>query len=241
MVENLTEAGGFLLGRRTYEIFAAYWPNAPQEQQALAQPLNTRPKYMVSTTLSEPLAWQNSVVLQGDVAEAVAGLKQENSADLHVIGSTKLVQTLMAHDLVDEFRLMIDLVVVGGGKRIFGDDGVLRPLHLVDAQVTTTGAILATYAPEHRNEGEYGERGSWTPSALHSATRGHRGGFRQSLWPSDPTRKRDGERLGSNTLQVSRGGLNRALMVAENRHQRPSVSIPQASQRYRTPPEFMWW
>jgi dihydrofolate reductase len=154
VVENLSEAGGFLLGRRTYEIFAAYWPNAPEEEQAVAQPLNTRPKYVASTTLSGPLAWQNSVVLQGDVAEAVAALKQEDSADLHVIGSTKLVQTLIEHDLVDEFRLMIDPVVVGGGKRIFGDDGVLRPLRLVDVQVTTTGAILATYAPEHRNEGD---------------------------------------------------------------------------------------
>jgi dihydrofolate reductase len=152
VVENLTEAGGFLLGRRTYEIFAAYWPNAPEEQQAVAQPLNTRPKYVASTTLSGPLAWQNSVVLQGDVAEAVAALKQEDGADLHVIGSTKLVQTLIEHDLVDEFRLMIDPVVVGGGKRIFGDDGVFRPLRLVDSDVTTTGAILATYAPEHRNE-----------------------------------------------------------------------------------------
>jgi dihydrofolate reductase len=93
---------------------------------------------VASTTLSGPLAWQNSVVLQGDVVEAVAGLKQEDGADLHVIGSTKLVQTLIEYDLVDEFRLMIDPVVVGG-KRIFGDGGVLRPLQLVDAQVTTTG------------------------------------------------------------------------------------------------------
>jgi dihydrofolate reductase len=83
----------------------------------------------------------------------VAALKQEDGADLHVIGSTQLVQTLIEHDLVDEFRLMIDPVVVGGGKRIFGDDGVLRPLRLVDGQVTT-GTILATYAPEHRNEGD---------------------------------------------------------------------------------------
>jgi dihydrofolate reductase len=155
VVENLTEAGGFLLGRRTYEIFAAYWPNASEEEQAVARPLNTRPKYVASTTLTEPLAWQNSMVLRGDdVAEAVAALKQEDGADLHVIGSTKLVQSLIEHDLVDEFRLMIDPVVVGGGKRIFRDDGVLRPLRLVDGQVMSTGAILATYVPEHRNEGE---------------------------------------------------------------------------------------
>ncbi len=147
VVETLTAAGGFLLGRRTYEGFAAHWPNASEEEQVVAEPLNTRPKYVASRTLTEPLEWQNSTVLQGDVAEAVAALKQADGDDLLVIGSTELAQTLMEHDLVDEFRLMIDPVVVGGGKRIFGDDGVLRPLRLVDGQVTTTGAIVATYAP----------------------------------------------------------------------------------------------
>jgi dihydrofolate reductase len=146
VVENLAEAGGFLLGRRTYEILGAYWPTAPQEQQPVAQPLNTKPKYVASTTLSEPLEWQNSMVLQADVPEAVAALKQEDGKDLHVIGSTRLVQTLIEHDLVDEFRLMIDPVVVGGGKRIFPNDGALRPLRLVESKVTSTGAILATYA-----------------------------------------------------------------------------------------------
>ena len=86
-------------------------------------------------------------MLQDDVGEAVAALKQEDGEDLHVIGSSELVQTLVAHTLVDELRVMIDPVVVGGGKRIFRDDGVLRPLRLVDSKVTTTGAIVATYAP----------------------------------------------------------------------------------------------
>jgi dihydrofolate reductase len=147
VAENIAEAGGYLLGRRTYEILAAYWPNAPKEEQVVAEPLNTLPKYVASTTLSEPLEWQNSTLLQGDVADAVRLLKQEDGADLHVIGSTKLVQTLIEHGLVDEFRVMIDPLVVGGGKRIFRDDGELRPLRLVDSRVTTTGAILATYAP----------------------------------------------------------------------------------------------
>jgi dihydrofolate reductase len=147
VVDGLNSAGGFVFGRRTYETFAAYWPNASAEEQVIAQPLNTRPKYVASTTLTEPLAWQNSTVLQGDVAEAVAALKQEDGAELQVIGSTQLVQTLIEHDLVDELRLMIDPLVLGGGKRIFRDDGALRPLRLVDSQVTTTGAILATYAP----------------------------------------------------------------------------------------------
>jgi dihydrofolate reductase len=146
VLESIVEAGGFLLGRRTYEIFAAYWPKAPEEEQVIAQPLNTKPKYVASTTLTEPLEWQNSTVLQGDIAEAVAALKQEDGADVHVIGSAELVRTLIEQGLVDEFRLMIDPVLLGGGKRIFRDDGSLRPLRLIHGEVTTTGAILATYA-----------------------------------------------------------------------------------------------
>jgi len=147
VVENVNEAGGFLLGRRTYEIFAAYWPNASEEEQVMAEPLNTRPKYVASRTLSEPLEWQNSTLLQGDVPEAVAALKQEDGADIHVIGSSQLVQALLEHDLVDELRLMIDPLVLGDGKRIFREGAARRPLRLVDSEATTTGAILATYAP----------------------------------------------------------------------------------------------
>jgi dihydrofolate reductase len=147
VVQNLTEAGGFLLGRRTYEGFAGHWPNASEEEQVVARPLNTLPKYVASTTLTDPLEWENSTVIQGDVAEAVLALKQEEGAGLLVIGSTQLAKTLIEHDLVDEYRLMIDPVVLGGGKRLFHDDGALRSLRLVDSQVVTTGAILATYAP----------------------------------------------------------------------------------------------
>jgi dihydrofolate reductase len=113
----------------------------------IGEPLNTKPKYVASRTLTEPLAWQNSNVLQGDVAQAVGALKREDDGDLHVIGSTELVQTLIERSLVDELRLMIDPLVLGGGKRIFRADGVLRPLRLLRGEVTTTGAILATYAP----------------------------------------------------------------------------------------------
>jgi dihydrofolate reductase len=147
VLESIVEAGGFLLGRRTYEIFAAYWPNASEDEQVIAEPLNTKPKHVVSTTLTEPLEWQNSTLVEGDVAAAVAALKQADAGDLHVIGSTKLVRTLIEHDLVDELRLMIDPVLLGGGKRIFRDDGLLRELRLVDSQVTGTGVILARYAP----------------------------------------------------------------------------------------------
>ncbi|HJR44581.1 MAG TPA: dihydrofolate reductase family protein [Actinomycetota bacterium] len=145
VVNYLNEAGGFLLGRYTYETLAAYWPNASEQEQALARPLNSKPKYVVSATLDEPLAWENSSLVTGDVAPAVTELKRGIGGDLHVLGSPKLVGALMEHDLVDEFRLMIDPVVLGGGKRLFIDDGALRSLQLVEGQVTTTGAFLGTY------------------------------------------------------------------------------------------------
>jgi dihydrofolate reductase len=146
VVENVTEAGGFLLGRRTYEILAGYWPHASEEEQVVARPLNEKPKYVVSRSLSEPLGWDNARLLHGEVGEAVAGLKQEDGGDLLVIGSAELLRTLTGHDLVDEFRVMIDPLLLGGGKGFFPDDGVLRSLRLVDSKVTSTGAILASYA-----------------------------------------------------------------------------------------------
>jgi dihydrofolate reductase len=145
VIENVRGAGGYLLGRGTYEIFAAHWPAAPPEQQMLAEPLNTRPKYVASTTLDEPLGWQNACLLRGDIGAAVRALKAQDGKDLHVIGSPRLVQSLMGLGLVDEFRLMIDPVIVGGGKRLFRDDGALRQLRLADSQVTSTGAIITTY------------------------------------------------------------------------------------------------
>jgi dihydrofolate reductase len=146
VIENVRGAGGYLLGRGTYEIFAAHWPNAPQEQQVLAEPLNALPKYVASTTLDEPLGWQNSRLLQGDIGAAVRALKAEDGNELHVIGSPGLVQSLISLGLVDELQLMIDPLVVGGGKRLFPDDGGLLPLRLADSQMTSTGAIIATYA-----------------------------------------------------------------------------------------------
>jgi dihydrofolate reductase len=145
VVDNLNAAGGYVLGRRTYEGFASHWPNASEEEQVLAGPLNAKPKFVASRTLTEPLDWQNSKLLEGDAAEAVAALKQVDGEDLLVIGSTALVQGLIEHDLIDEFRVMIDPVVVGGGKRIFREDGALRRWELLDCQATSTGAILATY------------------------------------------------------------------------------------------------
>ena len=147
MTKLIEGAGGFLLGRRTYEIFAGYWPNAPDEVQHIARPMNSKPKHVASTTLSTPLEWENSSVLPAPLTEAVAALKQEDGGDLLVIGSTVLVQSLIQDGLVDELRLIIDPVLVGGGKRIFPDDGALRPLRLVGHEATGPGAIIATYAP----------------------------------------------------------------------------------------------
>lgn len=143
-------AGGFLFGRRTYENLAGYWPHAPEAERVVSEPLNTRPKYVASSTLAGPLAWSNSELLAGDVPAAVAALKQEPGDHLLVMGSTVLVRTLLEHGLVDELRLMIDPVIAGGGKRIFSHDGVLRQLRLTRSEVTSTGAILATYVPAGR-------------------------------------------------------------------------------------------
>ena len=147
VVENLNEASGFVLGRRTFEGFASHWPNASEEEQPLAEPLNTKPKYVASRTLEEPLAWENSTLLRGALDEAIPALKEQAGGDLLVIGSATLAQVLIELDLVDEFRLMIDPLLVGGGKRLFPEDGTLRPLQLVDSEVVSTGATLATYTP----------------------------------------------------------------------------------------------
>jgi dihydrofolate reductase len=146
VAQGYAEAGGFLFGRRTYQNLAAYWPNASDEEQVIAEPLNTKPKYVASRTLAEPLEWQNSTLLRGDMAQAVRSLKQEDSGNLHVIGSSEFAQALIEHDLVDEYRLMIDPLVAGDGKRLFRNRGALKPLRLAESQTTSTGAILATYA-----------------------------------------------------------------------------------------------
>jgi dihydrofolate reductase len=144
--KGIKDAGGFLLGRRTYEIFAGYWPSDPEAPPEIAEQLNTKPKHVASRTLTGALEWQNSRVLEGNLLESVTALKEEDGGDLLVIGSTELVHSLIQHGLVDEFRLVIDPLLVGGGKRVFPDDGELRPLRLVDHMVTSTGAIVATYA-----------------------------------------------------------------------------------------------
>jgi dihydrofolate reductase len=112
--EGMGASGGFLLGRTTYELFPAFWPSAPADP--FAATMNSQPKFVASTTLEEPLKWENSTLIKGDVAEGVAKLKEEPGKDLHVIGSGDLVQTLMQHDLVDDYEVMVHPVILGSGK-----------------------------------------------------------------------------------------------------------------------------
>ena len=143
--KGLKAAGGLLLGRRTYDHFAGYWPAAPEEQEP--ELMNDLPKFVASTTLKEPLAWSNSTLLKGDVVGEVAELKERSGGDLLVLGSGELAQTLMRHNLVDEYQLMVHPVVLGNGKRLFRDDGSRRSLRLVDSTTTGTGVLLLRYRP----------------------------------------------------------------------------------------------
>jgi len=136
-----TEA--LLLGRVTYEGFAAAWPSREGE---FADKFNSMPKYVVSSTLKDP-TWTNSTVLSGDVAGEVAELKQQVEGDIVVHGSVQLVQALIEHDLVDELRLMVFPVVLGSGKQIFGDTSDKKPLRLVDSKVVGDGVAILTYQP----------------------------------------------------------------------------------------------
>lgn len=146
-VEAMAETGGFLFGRRTYEIMAGFWPSQPDDDP-FAATLNGLPKYVASTTLSEPLEWRNSTLLHGDVAKAVAELKEQPGKDLVVLGSGELVQTLLENDLVDRFAITINPIVLGSGKRLFRDGSPKRPLKLVDSRTSSTGVLIATYEPE---------------------------------------------------------------------------------------------
>ena len=109
-------------------------------------PMNTLPKYVASRTLKEPLAWQNARLLGGDIAAEGSALQREDGKDLLAMGSTELVRALLAHNLIDEIRVMIDPILLGGGKRIFRDNGALMPLRLIASETVSTGAVLATYA-----------------------------------------------------------------------------------------------
>ncbi len=143
--ESMASTGGLLLGRRTYEDFYAYWPN--RTDNPFTAVLDNTQKYVASTTLQEPLPWQNSTLLEGDAAAAVARLKQRLDKDLVVLGSGALVQSLQRGDLVDEYILLIHPLVLGSGRRLFADGGTFTALRLVDSRTTTSGVLTATYRP----------------------------------------------------------------------------------------------
>ncbi|MEP6758193.1 MAG: dihydrofolate reductase family protein [Actinomycetota bacterium] len=144
MGESMSARFDLLLGRKTYDIFAAYWPHASEE--AGAKPLNDATKYVASQ--SHPtLEWSESVLIEGDAAEGVAALKKEDGPELQVHGSGDLVQTLMRHDLVDEYRLWVFPLVIGSGKRLFSDGTIPIGLRLVDSTVSATGVVIGIYEP----------------------------------------------------------------------------------------------
>jgi dihydrofolate reductase len=144
MAQGMTQSGALLLGRRTYEDFYRVWPN--RTDNPYTEVLNNAQKYVASTTLAEPLPWRNSTLLKGDVAKAVATLKQQPGKDLVILGSGVLVQSLMRSNLIDEYLLLIHPLVLGSGRRLFPDDASVA-LRLADSTTTTTGVIIASYRP----------------------------------------------------------------------------------------------
>jgi dihydrofolate reductase len=142
-LDETLESEALLLGRVTYEGFAEAWPS---RQGEFADKFNRMPKYVVSSTLEEA-EWNNSTVLKGDVAEKVSELRQEHDGDIVVHGSAQLVQTLLEHDLVDELRLMVFPVVLGSGKRLFGDTSEKKRMRLVDSKTVGEGVSILIYTP----------------------------------------------------------------------------------------------
>ncbi|MGH3146157.1 MAG: dihydrofolate reductase family protein [Rubrobacter sp.] len=143
MGEAMSAPFAFVLGRKTYDIFAAHWPHATEEG---ATEINEATKYVASRG-RPTLEWSNSVLIEGDAAEGVAALKEEDGPELQVHGSANLIQTLLRNDLVDQYRLLVFPVVVGSGKRLFSEGTIPSGLRLVDSEVSTTGVVMATYEP----------------------------------------------------------------------------------------------
>ncbi|WP_458190706.1 dihydrofolate reductase family protein [Haladaptatus sp. NG-WS-4] len=150
--DELFRSGALLLGRTTYESFADAWPDRTDET-GFADRINSLPKYVVSTSLEEA-EWNNSTIIDGDVAEAVAALKQEDGQDILVNGSGDLVETLVEHDLVDEYRLMVHPVVQGSGKRLFEGTSAPTTMRLVDTEAFSSGVVVLTYEPATEEDNE---------------------------------------------------------------------------------------
>ena len=144
MGEAMSAPFDLLLGSKTYDIFSAYWPHATDNPGA--KPLNDATKYVASRSHRE-LAWGPSVLIEGDAAEGIAALKKEDGPELQVHGSANLIQTLLRHNLVDEYRLWVFPLTIGSGKRLFSDGTIPAGLKLVDSKVSTTGVVIGTYEP----------------------------------------------------------------------------------------------
>jgi dihydrofolate reductase len=144
MGEAMSRPFALVLGRKTYDIFAAHWPHATDDPGA--KPLNDATKYVASR--SRPtLEWSNSVLIEGDAAEGIAALKNEDGPELQVHGSGNLIQTLLRHNLVDQYRLWVFPLVIGSGKRLFSEGTIPSGLKLVDSKISTTGVVIGTYEP----------------------------------------------------------------------------------------------
>jgi dihydrofolate reductase len=154
ITEVFDQADAFLLGRRTFEIFAGYWPKVTDPNDPVASRLNGLPKYVASTTLKDP-EWANTTVLDGDVADAVRQLKEEPGRELQVHGSGQLVRYLLENALLDRLNMMTFPVIVGAGRRLFPESGQDTGLKLESARTTGSGVSIAVYRPIGRPE--YGE------------------------------------------------------------------------------------
>jgi dihydrofolate reductase len=144
MGEATSRPFAMVLGRRTYDIMAAFWPTAPEE--AGGKVFNDATKYVASRG-RPTLEWSNSVPIEGDAADGLAALKREDGPELQVHGSANLIQTLLRHNLVDEYRLWVFPLVIGSGKRLFGDGTIPAGLRLVDSKISTTGVVMGTWEP----------------------------------------------------------------------------------------------
>ena len=151
LMAGADKGAGMLFGRRTYEDFFGYWPR--QSDNPYTEVLNQAQKYVASRTLSEPLPWQNSTLLRGDLGPAVSALKAEVDGKLVVLGSGELVRALTALGLVDRYVIVINPLLLGQGRRLFAEVGPRHDLRLIDSVVTTTGAIIATYAAGEESTG----------------------------------------------------------------------------------------
>jgi dihydrofolate reductase len=145
---GMAASDAMLLGRVTYEALAAFWPNQPGGTP-MVDYINSVPKFVVSRTLEEPLEWNNSTLIKGDVGEEIAELKRQPGKDITIVGSGALVRWLLREGLLDELRLMVHPVVLGGGKRLFEEGGDGEALELVDSKAFDTGVHLLAYRPAH--------------------------------------------------------------------------------------------